>query len=109
MSNSTGNTLYVRTVLTIPGAGQAIHIAQLREQGSDTCHLEKMIALAPDESIVGAATPTATHGNIDKPSAVVPHPALYDQFPDITAEYIEEKHFTALWAEAQGLLSGLSD
>lgn len=51
--------LYTRLTMTIPGAGTAIHLAELEESGSG-CLVHRMIALTPDEVIAGAA-------RVDKP------------------------------------------
>lgn len=103
------NRLYVRTTLTVPGAGTAIHIAQLREMDVDSCKMEKLIALAPNDAIVGAAAGDAVVGDIDKPKRRVPHPNTYDQFDDVDAEYLTEDEFQSLWAEAQAKYPRLKD
>src|SRR5699024_3035547 len=58
---------YVRTTLSVPGAGMAIHIAELKELNSQVCEMLRLIALDPNNSIVGAAAGDAREGNIDMP------------------------------------------
>ena len=77
------NYLYVRTELTVPGVGSAIHMAEMEEQDARSCRMVRMIALDPSDAIVGVATPTSSTGNVDQPQEVVPHPDTYDDFPDI--------------------------
>ncbi|QRP62035.1 hypothetical protein [Corynebacterium minutissimum] len=96
-------TLYVRTTLTVPGAGTAIHIAEMQEISDTACSMQRIIALAPDDSIAGAATPHASVGNADIPQQVVPHPNTYDEFPDIEAEFVSALQFHSLWTEATAL------
>lgn len=98
---------YVRTTLSIPGAGMAIHIAELKELDSQTCEMLRLIALDPNNSIVGAATGDSREGNIDMPTKQVPHPQTYDQFPDIDASYIKQHEFEGLWSEAQAIFPSL--
>lgn len=94
------NYLYVRTELTVPGVGSAIHMAEMEEQDAPSCRMVRMIALDPSDAIVGVATPTSSTGNVDQPQEVVPHPDTYDEFPDISAHYVDQSHFDALWSEA---------
>lgn len=98
---------YVRTTLSVPGAGMAIHIAELKELNSQVCEMLRLIALDPNNSIVGAAAGDAREGNIDMPTKQVPHPETYDQFPDIEATYIDSREFEGLWSEAQALFPSL--
>ena len=63
----------------------------------------RMIALAPNDSIVGAATPKTSVGNAEVPQRVVPHPDTYDAFPDVNAELIDAFQFHSLWTEAIAL------
>lgn len=93
--------LYVRTILTVPGAGTAIHVAELTEIDTQTCLLHRLVALAPDESIVGAATPEQSYGEVDLPQTQVPHPDTYHRFPDIEAKQVSESDFHQLWEDAQ--------
>ena len=37
---------------------------------------------------------------MDQPQEVVPHPDTYDDFPDISAQYVDQSRFDALWSEA---------
>lgn len=50
--------------------------------------------------MVGVATPNSSTGNVDTPQEVVPHPDTYDEFPDISARYMDQEQFEALWTEA---------
>lgn len=95
--------LYVRTTMTVPEVGTAIHIAELEEISNEACSMLRMIALAPNDAIVGAATPTASVGDANIPQQVVPHPDTYDTFPDIDAEVIDAFQFHSLWTEAIAL------
>lgn len=95
--------LYVRTTMTIPEVGTATHIAELEEINAEACSMLRMIALAPNDSIVGAATPETSVGNTEVPQRVVPHPDTYDAFPDVNAELIDAFQFHSLWTEAIAL------
>lgn len=95
--------LYVRTTMTVPEVGTAIHIAELEEISNKACSMLRMIALAPNDAIVGAATPTASVGEANIPQQVVPHPDTYDTFPDIDAELIDAFQFHSLWTETIAL------
>lgn len=89
--------------MTIPEVGTATHIAELEEINAEACSMLRMIALAPNDSIVGAATPETSVGNAEAPQRVVPHPDTYDAFPDINAELIDAFQFHSLWTEAIAL------
>lgn len=91
--------LYTRLTMTIPGAGKAIHLADLEESGSD-CLVHRMIALTPDEVIAGAArvdkpgtNAEKMHraGQIDVPKTTVPHPDTYGDYPDITTQHLSRR------------------
>ncbi len=92
--------LYIRTTLSVPGAGSATHVAELEELSEDTCRLIRVVSLAPKDVVEGAATPHIANGNIDIPQEIVAHPSTFDQFPDITATAVPAEEFEALWAEA---------
>lgn len=98
---------YVKTTLSVPGAGMAIHIAELKELNSQMCEMVRLIALDPNNAIVGAAHGDVREGNIDMPTKQVPHPSTYEQFPDIDATYIEQSEFDGLWTEAQAIFPSL--
>lgn len=49
--------LHVRTTMTIPQVGVAIHVAELEELSPTTCRMHRLVALAPNDAVVGAATP----------------------------------------------------
>ena len=87
------NYLYVRTELSVPGVGSAVHLAELEEHDAQRCRMHRMIALDPADSVVGVATPNSSTGNVDKPQEMVPH-------PDISARYMDQEQFEALWTEA---------
>lgn len=93
--------LYVRTELVIPGAGTAIHIAELEEIDAQMCTMHRMIAMEGGGAIMGIAENGKTTGNVDMPTQTVPHPDTYDQYPDISAEHIEQTEFEGLWTEAK--------
>ncbi|MDO5032210.1 hypothetical protein [Corynebacterium sp.] len=99
--------LYVRTTMTIPGVGTAIHVAELEELGPQACAMQRMIALAPNDAIMGAATPTTSVGNADIPQKQVPHPDTYGDFEGIEAERISAEDFHTLWSEATALYGEL--
>ncbi len=95
--------MYIRTTLEIPGAGTAIHVAELEEINAEACRMVRLIALAPNDAVVGLATPHRAVGDAQAPQEIVPHPDTYDQFEDITAEVIDAAQFHALWSEAVAL------
>lgn len=95
--------LYVRTTMNVAGVGSAIHVAELAEKDAQTCTLLRMIALAPNDSVMGAATPRTSVGSIDIPHSEVPHPDTYSNFPDIFAERVDAETFAGLWNEAMAL------
>ena len=94
------NYLYVRTELNVPDVGSAIHMAEMEERDASSCCMVRMIALDPSDAIVGVATPNSSTGNVDQPQEVAPHPDTYDDFPDISAQYVDQSRFDALWSEA---------
>lgn len=94
---------YIRTTLTIPGAGSAIHIAELEEIDASSCRMLRLIALGPNDAIVGLATPQRTAGAAQAPQEIVPHPDTYNQFEGISAKAINATEFNALWSEAVAL------
>lgn len=91
---------YIRTDLTVPGSGSAIHVAELEEIDRTSCTMVRIIELAPDEAIMGAHGNGKSAGNSNQPNAVVPHPDTYDDFPDIDARRLSQDEFEALWNEA---------
>lgn len=91
---------FIRTELTVPGAGTAIHIAELEEIDQTTCRMLRIIELAPDESIMGLAGEGRSAGQAPEPMETVPHPDTYDDFPDIDATRLGGDTFEALWSEA---------
>lgn len=92
--------IYVRTTLTIPGAGTLINIAELSERTPSECTMVRMIELTPDHTITGYYLDGTITGDANMPLDVVPHPDTYDQFEGIEAEYLEPADFEGLWAEA---------
>ena len=94
------NYLYVRTELTVPGVGSAVHLAELEEHDAQRCRMHRRIALDPAAWVVGVPPPDIPRGNGEKPQEVVPHPDTYDEFPDISAQYMDQEQFEALWTEA---------
>lgn len=93
--------IFVRTTLTIPGAGSVVNIAELTELSAQECRMERMIELTPDHSIAGAFIDGRVIGQANRPLDTVPHPNTYDQFEGIEAEHITADHFEGLWAEAK--------
>lgn len=99
--------LYIRTEMSIPGAGDAVHLAELETLDDTLCRLYRMIELGPGDAIVGAATQGRTVGGSQKPNELVPHPDTYHQFPDINAQLLTEAEFEGLWNEARALFPEL--
>ncbi len=93
--------LFVRTTLTIPGAGSVVNIAELVELNPHECRMVRMIELTPDHAITGAFIAGRVIGNANRPLDTVPHPDTYDQFEGIEAENITADHFEGLWEEAR--------
>lgn len=61
--------MYVRTTMEVPGVGSAIHIAEMEEVDVNTCTMLRMIALAPNDAVAGAATPSKAVETQTFPSA----------------------------------------
>ncbi|MGD7002542.1 hypothetical protein [Corynebacterium halotolerans] len=99
--------LFVRTELTVDGAGTAIHVAELEPVENGFCRMLRIIELDPNSAITGAAREGRTAGMANEPNALVPHPDTYDQFPDITARHLNEEEFEGLWTEATTLFPEL--
>lgn len=91
---------FVRTELTVPGAGTAIHIAELEEITSSTCKMVRILELAPDDTIMGLAGQGRSAGQAPEPAETVPHPDTYSDFPDIATSRLSAEEFNALWSEA---------
>ncbi|MDY5839208.1 MAG: hypothetical protein SPJ78_00580 [Corynebacterium camporealensis] len=100
--------LYMKTTLSVPGVGSAVHVAEMREQDANSCTMLRMVALDPNEAVAGIATPAASKGNADTPQEVVPHPNTYDNFPNISAEQVAQEEFETLWSEAVAKFGELS-
>lgn len=92
--------IFIRTDLSIPGAGTVINIAHLEEIDRTHCTMVRMIELDPQESIRGATSNGRTVGQANQPQRIVPHPDTYHQFPDISSRRLSEEEFEALWNEA---------
>lgn len=92
---------FIRTTLTVPGAGTLITIAELEEISPQSCTMVRMIELAPDETIMGAYTEGRTVGQANEPLTQVPHPSTYHQFEGIEAAHLSAEEFEALWAETR--------
>lgn len=99
--------LYVRTELSIPGTGKAVHLAELEPLDDTLCRLYRMIELDAHGSIVGAMNHGKTVGGSQQPNELVPHPDTYEQYPDITAEMLNEREFEGLWSEARAIFPEL--
>ena len=93
-------TIYVRTTLTVPGAGSVVNVAELAELNDRECRMVRMIELTPDHVIMGAFIDGKIAGQANEPLDTVPHPDTYDDFPDISAQYVDQSRFDALWSEA---------
>lgn len=91
---------FVRTELTVPGVGTAIHIAELEEIDDTSCTMIRLLELAPDETIMGVTDGTTSAGATTTPASVVPHPDTYENYPDIVAVRLAAEEFEALWTEA---------
>lgn len=92
---------YVRTTLTVPGAGSLITVAELEEISDQACTMVRMIELAPDETIMGAYTEGRIVGQANEPLEQVPHPNTYDQFDGIEAQVLSSDEFDGLWEETK--------
>lgn len=97
--------IYVRTTLTVPGAGTLINVAELAETSSSHCTMVRMIELTPDGIIAGTYCEGKVTGNANEPLDTVPHPDTYHQYEGIEAEYLQPDDFEGLWAEAQAKFS----
>ncbi|MDD7582077.1 hypothetical protein ACEE23_07645 [Corynebacterium sp. 32222D000AT] len=106
-SESDKALLYVKTTLHIPGAGAAIHVAEMQQLDARSCRIHRLIAQTPDGQIAGAVSGSQRVGSIDKPNSTVPHPDTYASYPDIDAEYLAAADFESLWVEAQLRFPGL--
>ncbi|MDO4909152.1 MAG: hypothetical protein Q3962_04790 [Corynebacterium sp.] len=112
MSQNTNQNLYVSLNMVIPEAGiNMLQFAELRPLGGseDPCEIIRFIEFADGSSISGGLKPGASTELSLPPQPQVPHPDLYDQFPDITAEMISPEDFEASWVEAQALFPELRD
>lgn len=99
--------LYVRTEMTVPGAGVVAHLAEMKVLDDTMCRLHRMIELDPHGSIVGAVNHGKTVGGSQPPNELVPHPDTYGEYPDITALPLGEGEFEGLWSEARALFPNL--
>lgn len=100
--------LYIKTTFSVPGVGTAVHLAELEEINAQQCRMLRMIALGPNDAVMGAATPHSRAGGVDLPQETVPHPDTYENFPDIDAVPITAEVFDGLWSEASALYSGIN-
>lgn len=91
---------FIRTDLTVPGAGSLISIAELIEVDATTCTVRRMIELDPSETIMGAFVGGRSVGQINQPQETVPHPDTYSDFPDIEVRHLSADDYEALWTEA---------
>lgn len=92
--------LFVRTDMDIEGVGTVSHVAELQELDEQTCHMNRIIELGPDDVILGAADGEHIVGQANRPQKVVPHPSTYGNYADITSSDLSAEEFEALWAEA---------
>ena len=91
---------FVRIDLTVPGVGTLINIADLVEVDGQTCTVNRMLELDPNETITGAYIHGRCVGQINEPQASVPHPDSYADFPDIEVRHVDPAQYEALWTEA---------
>ena len=101
--------IYVRTTLTVPGAGSVVNIAELADIDGTSCHMIRMIELTPDYAITGAFARGKIVGQANQPLETIPHPDTYDQFEGIEAEMLTADRFEGLWAEARAKFPDLED
>ena len=87
---------YVRITINDPDLPAPITVAELEEIDGERCTMVRMVEMNEQE-ITGYVEDGVVHGNANKPLDVVPHPDLYDTFPDVTATAMTEAEFEALW------------
>lgn len=93
--------IYVRTTLTVLGAGSVVNVAELAELNDHECRMVRMIELTPDHVIMGAFIDGKIAGQANEPLDTVPHPDTYDQYEGLEAERLPAETFEGLWAEAR--------
>ncbi|MBC3186500.1 hypothetical protein H7347_07950 [Corynebacterium sp. zg-331] len=99
--------LFIRTILTIPGAGTATHVAELHPLGAERCRMARIVEVDPSGRPTGAAVGDRHYGMDTPPQEIVPHPDTYGAFPDVSAEELSAEEFRALWARAVAAFPGL--
>ncbi|WPF66143.1 MULTISPECIES: hypothetical protein [unclassified Corynebacterium] len=100
--------LFVRTTLTIPGAGTATHVAELLPLNPEQCRMVRIVEVDPAGNPVGAAAGDRHYGMDTPPQEIVPHPDTYGAFPDISATRLGGEEFQALWESALKKFPGLN-
>lgn len=111
----THSSLYLRTVMHVPGVGSATHIAELEPIDATTCTLLRLIELDPSDTPRGALnrdTATQTErlaGGLPAPERVVPHPDTYADYPDVEVTFLDQQTFGAYWIEALTKFPELED
>ncbi len=101
------SSLFLRTTLTVPGAGTAVHVAELHPLDARRCRLARIVEVDPEGRPTGAAAGDRHYGMATPPQAIVPHPDTYGDFPDVSAERIDAEEFGRLWATAVAAFPGL--
>lgn len=100
--------LFIRTTLTIPGVGAAVHVAELHPLNAEQCRMARIIEVDPQGNPVGAAMGDRYYGMETPPQEIVPHPDTYSAFPDVSAEPLSAREFQSLWERALGKFPGLN-
>ncbi|KQB87015.1 hypothetical protein [Corynebacterium lowii] len=100
--------LFIRTTLNIPGAGTAVHVAELLPLGPEQCRMIRIVEVDPSGNPVGAAAGGRHYGMEAPPQEIVPHPDTYGNFPDISSEPLSAEEFQALWQRAVAAFPGLN-
>ncbi|KQB84679.1 hypothetical protein [Corynebacterium oculi] len=100
--------LFIRTTLTIPGAGTAVHVAELLPLSEEECRMVRIVEVDPSGNPVGAGIGDRHYGMDTPPQEVVPHPQTYSAFPDISSETLSAGEFQVLWERALQAFPGLN-
>lgn len=93
--------IYVKTTLTVPGAGAVIHYAELEPiPETQLCRPHRMMEANPAEQVTGIfqREPQRLEGMATMPQQLIPHPDSWSSMPDITSEHVTAEAFEQLWA-----------
>ncbi|MCQ9370151.1 hypothetical protein NQ024_02595 [Corynebacterium sp. 35RC1] len=88
--------LYVKLVMTIPGAGTATHAAELEPLDTANAKLHRLVELDPSGTVCGGAAGGKHTGT--PPLEIVPHPDTYAQLEGFHVEHISKEVFEQWWA-----------